>query len=79
MTRVTALLILCAGALYAFQNQSAITEYPVPTANSEPESIELGPDGALWFTETRQQDRPYYDAGRVASMRAIGVYRFVHR
>jgi len=52
MTRVTALLILCAGALYAFQNQSAITEYPVPTANSEPESIELGPDGALWFTET---------------------------
>jgi streptogramin lyase len=51
MTRVTALLILCAGALGAV-NKSAITEYPVPTANSEPESIQLGPDGALWFTET---------------------------
>jgi virginiamycin B lyase len=52
MTRVTALLILCAGVLCAFQNQSAVTEYAVPTANSLPESIELGPDGALWFTET---------------------------
>jgi streptogramin lyase len=52
MTRVIALLLLCAGVSCAFQNQSAITEYPVPTANSQPESIELGPDGALWFTET---------------------------
>ncbi len=52
MTRVAALLVLCAGVSYAFQNQSAITEYPVPTANSQPESIALGPDGALWFTET---------------------------
>ena len=76
---MTALSILCAGVLCAFENQSAVTECPVPTAKSQPESILLGPDGALWFTETRQQDRPYYDAGRVASMRAIGVYRFVHR
>jgi len=28
-----------------------ITEYPVPTANSEPYGIAAGPDGALWFTE----------------------------
>ena len=30
-----------------------ITEYPTPTtATSQPSGITLGPDGALWFTET---------------------------
>jgi virginiamycin B lyase len=29
----------------------AITEFPVPTANSEPAGITMGPDGALWFIE----------------------------
>lgn len=29
-----------------------ITEFPVPTAASQPYSIALGPDGNLWFTET---------------------------
>ncbi len=28
-----------------------ITEYPTPTANSQPYYIVTGPDGALWFTE----------------------------
>ncbi len=28
-----------------------ITDFPVPTGNSDPQSIVLGPDGALWFTE----------------------------
>jgi virginiamycin B lyase len=28
-----------------------ITQYPVPTASSEPSKITVGPDGALWFTE----------------------------
>jgi streptogramin lyase len=28
-----------------------ITEYPIPTANSSPSGITVGPDGALWFTE----------------------------
>jgi len=28
-----------------------ITEFPIPTANSQPSSITTGPDGALWFTE----------------------------
>jgi virginiamycin B lyase len=28
-----------------------ITEYPVPTPNSEPGAIAVGSDGALWFTE----------------------------
>jgi hypothetical protein len=25
--------------------------FPIPTANSGPSSITVGPDGALWFTE----------------------------
>jgi hypothetical protein len=29
----------------------AVTEYPIPTANSTPARIVTGPDGALWFTE----------------------------
>jgi hypothetical protein len=29
----------------------AITEFPIPTADSQPSGITAGPDGALWFTE----------------------------
>src|SRR5260370_3609112 len=49
------------GALWFTENGSnqigrittsgAITEYPIPTANSRPLAITTGPDGALWFTE----------------------------
>jgi len=28
-----------------------ITEYAIPTAQSSPEGITIGPDGAIWFTE----------------------------
>ena len=35
-----------------------VTEFPVPTANGSPYGITTGPDGNLWFTEGRQQDRP---------------------
>ena len=28
-----------------------VTEFPVPTADSQPQDIVLGPDGNLWFTE----------------------------
>src|SRR5438477_348283 len=27
------------------------TEYPIPTANSQPWGITAGPDGNIWFTE----------------------------
>jgi virginiamycin B lyase len=30
-----------------------ITEYPIPTANSNPYTIVTGPDGALWFSEAQ--------------------------
>lgn len=29
------------------------SEFPIPTANSQPAGITAGPDGALWFTEGR--------------------------
>jgi virginiamycin B lyase len=35
----------------ARDSAGAITEYPVPTPDSQPGSITVGPDGALWFTE----------------------------
>jgi streptogramin lyase len=28
-----------------------VTEFEIPTANSQPQDIVLGPDGKLWFTE----------------------------
>ena len=34
-----------------------ITEFAIPTANSGPVNITAGPDGNLWFTEMRRQDR----------------------
>src|SRR5215469_12490235 len=54
MKRLTIFLILSCGAVCSAQNPntSNVTEYPIPTPNSLPESILLGPDGALWFTET---------------------------
>ena len=39
----------------------AITEYAVPTANSFPESITTGPDGAMWFTQSLNE------IGRIAT------------
>lgn len=34
-----------------------ITEYPIPTPGSQPVSITLGSDGALWFTESHKIGR----------------------
>ena len=52
-----------------------VTEYPIPTAASNPRGITGGPDGNVWFTEesgskigriTTPDDRPRYtDAGRI--------------
>ncbi|MGZ3644267.1 MAG: virginiamycin B lyase family protein [Ktedonobacteraceae bacterium] len=37
---------------YVVKSSSGIiTEFPVPTSNSLPQGITLGPDGNLWFTE----------------------------
>jgi len=54
MNRLTTILLFSCGAMCSAQNPntSNVTEYAIPTPNSLPESILLGPDGALWFTET---------------------------
>jgi streptogramin lyase len=40
--------------------QGNITEYPIPTLNSEPSGITAGPDGNIWFTE--------YAAGQIGEV-----------
>jgi streptogramin lyase len=44
--------------------KSRITEFPIPTANSNPTEIALGPDGNLWFTE--------YDGNKVGRVTMAG-------
>ncbi len=46
-----------------------ITQYPVPTANSAPTGIAVGPDGALWFTENTGNK-----IGRITTAGAITEY-----
>ena len=43
----------------------SVTEYPIPTANSQPYTIAPGPDGALWFTE--------YTTGKIGRISTAGV------
>ncbi len=55
-TSVLAVVVLFSGfiglkTLRSSSALSAITEYPVPTAKSDPMDITTGPDGNLWFTE----------------------------
>jgi virginiamycin B lyase len=42
-----------------------VTEFPVPTANSGPSEVVLGPDGNVWFTE--------FNSGRVAQITPQGA------
>jgi streptogramin lyase len=46
--QIASFFALCVAAALA----QSIVEYPVPTAGSQPQGIALGPDGALWFTES---------------------------
>jgi virginiamycin B lyase len=47
----------------------AITEFPIPTANSYAMGIAAGPDGALWFTEHSAMK-----IGRITTSGAITEY-----
>jgi streptogramin lyase/Tol biopolymer transport system component len=53
------------GELSAAASTGAITEYPVPTASSQPLSIVTGTDGHLWFTE--------FVGNKIGRMSADGV------
>jgi streptogramin lyase len=41
---------------FNFNDHGVITEFPLPTSTSKPNSIATGPDGNLWFTETQTID-----------------------
>jgi virginiamycin B lyase len=56
---------IVAVAVPATASTGSITEYPVPTVNSQPVSIVAGPDGNLWFTEFR--------GNRIARMTTAGA------
>src|SRR5687767_7975121 len=49
--------------------RAAITEFVVPTPNSQPAGITVGPDGALWFTEENG-----HKIGRITTDGAITEY-----
>ena len=48
--------------------QVRITEYPLPTPDSAPGGLTVGPDGALWFTENDANK-----IGRLALVTAPGL------
>ena len=48
---IVALATVLAAPSYADAGTGTISEYAIPTPNSQPASIVTGPDGALWFTE----------------------------
>lgn len=50
-----------------------ITEYPIPTPNSAPWDVALGPDGALWFTESENY-RTGAKIGRITTAGVITEY-----
>jgi streptogramin lyase len=50
--------------------EPVITEYPVPTAESNPPFIAAGSDGALWFTEYSANDK----IGRITTGGSITEY-----
>ncbi len=49
--RFAAWILVLLGACLGVAHAQVITEFPIPTADSEPEGIAAGPDGNLWFTE----------------------------
>src|SRR5438132_1619158 len=61
---LVAVLILPGGNALAAVGD--ITEYPIPTASSDPIGIAAGPDGNLWFTE--------YNGNNVARVTTSGVF-----
>jgi streptogramin lyase len=49
---IAVIAILAAPASGTQALAQTVTEFPLPTAGSLPSGITLGPDGALWFTES---------------------------
>jgi streptogramin lyase len=63
------LIVVIATTGPAWGFDGPITEYPIPTGESEPTSIAPGPDGAMWFTEAAGDK-----VGRISSTGKITEY-----
>ena len=64
------LLVSLVAVLPATAPAAVVTEYVVPTPNSQPAGITVGPDGALWFTEENG-----HKIGRITTDGAITEYQ----
>jgi len=51
LRRVRFVVVLAVLGLVPAASASVVSEFPIPTATSNPGRIVLGPDGALWFVE----------------------------
>ena len=60
---------LAALSLCSTASAAAVTEFVVPTPNSQPAGLTVGPDGALWFTEENG-----HKIGRITTDGAITEY-----
>jgi virginiamycin B lyase len=61
-------VVVLVGAAVGVATQApaqTVTEFPIPTASSLPSGITVGPDGALWFTES--------GAGKIGRITTAGV------
>lgn len=63
---VTGSLLLSA-ALPAYATPGTFTEYSIPSSNSQPFNITVGPDNNLWFTEGVTSPTPAAKIGRVTT------------
>jgi hypothetical protein len=74
--RLLLAVIVLLGAAVGVAKQVAaqtITEFPTPTAYSEPEGITAGPDGALWFTECVNLNYSPCSVSKIGRITTVGV------
>jgi streptogramin lyase len=70
LLRVGLLLVCLLAVLPATASAAVVTEFSVPTPNSQPAGITVGPDGAIWFTEENG-----HKIGRITTDGAITEYQ----
>jgi streptogramin lyase len=69
-------LLISAALLFSSQLALAQTEFPIPTPNSVPSGITVGPEvpvGALWFTETGDPALGPKVRGKIGRITTAGV------
>src|SRR5579875_670967 len=67
--REAAIMLLASPVILASPAGANVALYTVPTPNSAPESVTVGPDGNIWFTEAQGNK-----IGRITPSGAITEY-----